>query len=245
MSKTNNGLVEYAKAQLGLPYWYGTYGKTASKDLYDRKKKQYPEQYTANDYAGQYGKRVHDCCGLVKGYLWSDTPTSQPKYNSEQDISANGLRSRCEEKGNIDKMPDIPGILVFMDGHVGIYIGNDEVIEARGHSYGVVKTKLAERAWKWWGKCPYIDYTEQQEEKARDAETVNISTAQLKNGSSGKSTVALQRLLRAEGYDVGKASTDGKFGSITEKAVKAFQKDNNLAVDGVVGSKTWDMLING
>lgn len=30
MPKTNAGLVAYAKAQLGRPYWWGTFGQTAS-----------------------------------------------------------------------------------------------------------------------------------------------------------------------------------------------------------------------
>ena len=33
MSKTNTGLVEYAVAQLGKPYWYGTFGQTANSGL--------------------------------------------------------------------------------------------------------------------------------------------------------------------------------------------------------------------
>ncbi len=36
-TKTNTGLVKYAKAQLGLPYWYGTYGNTATEALYKAK----------------------------------------------------------------------------------------------------------------------------------------------------------------------------------------------------------------
>ena len=38
MEKTAQGLIEYAKAQLGRPYWYGTFGQAASKALYDQKK---------------------------------------------------------------------------------------------------------------------------------------------------------------------------------------------------------------
>ena len=159
--KTAKGLVEYAKAQLGLPYWYGTFGQKATAELYAAKKKQYPELYKSwNDFPTQYGKRVHDCVGLIKGYLWSDTTTSTPKYNSSQDVSANGMLARCKENGGIGSMPDVPGILVFMDGHVGVYIGGGFVIEARGHQYGVVKTALRSRPWKWWGKCPWIDYGE-------------------------------------------------------------------------------------
>lgn len=156
--KTNKGLKDYCKAQLGLPYWYGTYGNKATKALYYSKRKQYPSQYQWSCPDNQLGKRVHDCVGLIKGYLWSDTPTSSPKYKSSQDVSANGMYDVCKERGSISTMPDEVGVLVFMDGHVGVYIGNGEVIEARGHAYGVVKTKLSGRGWKRWGKCPWIEY---------------------------------------------------------------------------------------
>ena len=43
--KTNKGLVEYAKAQLGKPYWYGTFGQAATKSLYNQKRKQYLSNY--------------------------------------------------------------------------------------------------------------------------------------------------------------------------------------------------------
>lgn len=158
MSKTNTGLKDYCIKMLGLPYWYGTYGQTSSKQLYYSKRRQYPNQYQWACPDSQLGKRVHDCVGLIKGYLWSETPSSKPKYKSSQDVSANGMYDVCKIKGNINTMPDEVGILVFMDGHVGVYIGNGYVIEARGHAYGVVKTKLAGRGWKRWGKCPWIKY---------------------------------------------------------------------------------------
>lgn len=198
--KTAKGLVEYAKAQLGLPYWYGTYGNVATAALYAAKKKQYPQYYnwsgTAYDnFPSQYGKRVHDCVGLVKGYLWSETPTSVPKYDGTQDVSANGMRSKCTETGDIGTMPDVPGTLVFMDGHVGVYIGDGYVIEARGHEYGVVKTALKSRPWKWWGKCPWIDYSDstdssataadepKQEDSAAKTVTVKCKKVRLKAGT--------------------------------------------------------------
>ena len=73
MSKTNIGLVEYALAQLGKPYWWGTFGQTASAELLAQKRAQYPEYYTADDFKSQFGQRVHDCVGLIKGYLWRRT----------------------------------------------------------------------------------------------------------------------------------------------------------------------------
>ena len=34
MKKTNTGLVDYAKAQLGRPYWMGTFGQIATEHIY-------------------------------------------------------------------------------------------------------------------------------------------------------------------------------------------------------------------
>ena len=163
MAKTNTGLVNYAKKQLGLPYWYGTFGQTGTAYLLQQKARQYPSMYSAarvrTATQKHIGRKVHDCVGLIKGYLWCDSPTDNtPKYNSAQDVSANGMYNRCKERGTIDTLPEIAGVLVFFDGHVGVYIGNGEVIEARGFDYGVVKTKLSARPWKRWGKCPYITY---------------------------------------------------------------------------------------
>lgn len=62
----------------------------------------------------------------------------------------------------------------------------------------------------------------------------------LKFGSSGADVVYLQQRLTAKGYDVG--AIDGKFGAKTLKAVKRFQAEHNLVVDGIVGAKTWVML---
>ena len=55
-------------------------------------------------------------------------------------------------------MPDIPGLAVWHEGHIGVYIGGGQVIEAMGTRYGVVKTELASRSWTHWLKVPYIRY---------------------------------------------------------------------------------------
>lgn len=156
MDKTNKGLVEYCKKQLGLPYWWGTFGQIASQSLLEQKRKQYPTQYTATDFNSQFGKRVHDCVGLIKGYLW--TNDGKLTYNPAQDKDVSGFYQNCSGVGNIADIPEIEGLLVFMKGHVGVYIGNGEVIEAKGHKYGVVKTKLAERPWTSYGKLEWLKY---------------------------------------------------------------------------------------
>lgn len=164
MEKTNVGLVDYCRKQVGRPYWYGTFGQLATKALYENRKKAYPRYYKATDYQHQFGLKVHDCIGLVKGYMWTDSPDSTHytyKGHGFGDMSADMCYRHCTRKGEgIDTMPDIPGILVFMNGHVGVYAGNGEVIEARGHSYGVVVTKLNGRTWKRWAYLDEIQYLE-------------------------------------------------------------------------------------
>jgi exopolysaccharide biosynthesis protein len=61
----------------------------------------------------------------------------------------------------------------------------------------------------------------------------------LKKGSIGAEVKELQRLLNLKGYNV---TIDGDFGKHTEGWVKAFQLNNGLVADGIVGNKTWQAL---
>lgn len=71
--------------------------------------------------------------------------------------------------------------------------------------------------------------------------TVNIPfKGNLKNGSKNIYVGIMQFKLKMLGYSVGNA--DMIFGSNTEKAVRAFQKANNLSVDGICGKNTWAKL---
>jgi hypothetical protein len=64
----------------------------------------------------------------------------------------------------------------------------------------------------------------------------------LRKGSNGSLVQTLQRELMALGYELPKYRDDGDFGNETLKAVKAFQTDARLVVDGIVGPKTWAAL---
>ncbi|AFY56902.1 putative peptidoglycan-binding domain-containing protein [Rivularia sp. PCC 7116] len=57
----------------------------------------------------------------------------------------------------------------------------------------------------------------------------------LSRGMNGSDVERLQADLSAKGYEV---SVNGNFDEYTENAVKSFQKDNGLNVDGVVGAET-------
>lgn len=117
--------------------------------------------------------------GLIKGYLWSDSPSSIPKYSAAQDVSADDMLKKCTESGSISTLPELPGVLVFMSRHVGVYIGSGNVIEARGHAYGVVKTKLAGRGWTRWGKCPWITYSSTDKPSSSVKTTIPFSVGDI------------------------------------------------------------------
>ncbi len=237
MSKTASGLVAYCKAQLGLPYWWGTFGNIATEALYQAKKKQYPKYYTASDFRSQFGKRVHDCVGMIKGFRWSATPTSPPVYVASQDVSVSGLYDyQCSQKGYLKTMPDQAGVCVFMNGHVGVYVGGGWVIEARGHAYGVVKTQLNARPWTRWGKPSWITYDTPVNGRNYEVGTVNVKLQQLSKGAKGAAVKKLQIMLNALGYPCGEA--DGEFGEKTDSAVRAYQKAMGLTCDGIAGAAT-------
>jgi len=60
-------------------------------------------------------------------------------------------------------------------------------------------------------------------------------------GDTGQEVTEIQQALASSGYDV---SVDGDFGPATQEAVRQFQKDNHLDVDGLVGAQSYEMLLH-
>ena len=65
----------------------------------------------------------------------------------------------------------------------------------------------------------------------------------LRRGSKGDDVRECQGILARLGYDLGKCGVDGDFGKCTEAAVRKYQKERGLTVDGIVGPMTWAALI--
>lgn len=64
----------------------------------------------------------------------------------------------------------------------------------------------------------------------------------LSRGSKGESVRKMQQSLLNAGYDVGSSGADGNYGPATESAVRRYQKNNGLSVDGIAGSNTLGKL---
>ncbi|MCL2106675.1 MAG: C40 family peptidase, partial [Oscillospiraceae bacterium] len=164
MSKTAEGLVSHALAMRGSPYMWGTFGQRITDSLIDQKVKQYPTRYTpayieklrVHARGGQ--KRAVDCVGLIKAYLYMETPQSEPVYRAEYDKNVSGMLAACQKAEDIKTLPEQPGVLLFQgSAHAGIYLGGGKVVEARG-SAEVLVSELKSRSWDKWGRLKWISY---------------------------------------------------------------------------------------
>ena len=147
-------------------------------------------------------------------------------------------------KGKIATMPKDVMVCLFEYNpekqnmkHTGFGF-NNETVECQ---VGVQYSKKRSGKWTHWAlpKCFAEDYVQPEDPPKEDDK---VSRPTLKKGASGSKVKELQKLLIDRGYSCGTKGADGKFGNDTLAAVKAFQKDNGLKADGVVGESTWEAL---
>lgn len=162
-TKNNLDLVKWSEfaADKGWGYVWGTYGTVLSPDFLESKIIQYPDEVGGKeDFIREnwLGKRTADCVGLIKGYSWYDTASQMTILvsNGMPDIGADTMYENATEKGTIDTIPEIPGLAVWKEGHIGVYIGDGKVVEAYGTTSGVIRSELANGGWTHWLKIPYI-----------------------------------------------------------------------------------------
>lgn len=116
-----------------------------------------------------------DCCGLIKGILWdwdaipgSTYGGALYKSNGVPDSSANSMINACADVST-DFTNIVPGELLWMDGHVGVYIGDGYAIESstawldKVQKTVVLNVKKAGsgehgRTWTKHGRMPWVEY---------------------------------------------------------------------------------------
>lgn len=196
------------------------------------------------------GRKVADCSGM---FVWAYKRFGASIYHGSDTI----WRKYTSMTGRVEGTLSIrPGTAVFMENdgkrtHIGLYVGDgkygvDTVIEAKGTRTGVVESKLS--AWDEWGELLVkiggemvkVDYD-------LPPNVIDIPPRTMRKGDSGEDVKELQEALVREGYDVGKKKDgtpliDGKYGSETMSAVRAFQHDHGLKPDGIAGPLTLNAL---
>ena len=226
---TNTGLVKHAEKALALntKYMWGGLLRPITDAYIATLRNIYGVNsntgYTTARYkelASYAGKGYYgvDCVGLIKSYYWSgkaDGGTGSPNYGVKgyPDVNATYMFNTAKNKGTIDTMPEVPGLIVYSKTHphVGIYIGGGYTIESTlgSRGDGVVKRKLDD-LWEYWFECPYIEYIKPENGEAIRYIYQAISNAAIREGKS-KDTKIYGRVNRYDFYPADRKFEGGWF----------------------------------
>lgn len=154
----------------------------------DSNKTRYISQHCA-DYNGRFDRKRmiqkatsdtfgFDCVCLIKAVLWGWSGNQSDTYggavygsNGVPDIGADEIILRCSNVSNNFSSIEV-GELVWMKGHVGIYIGDGLAVECTPAWKNCVqitacncyRSGYSRRNWTKHGKLPYIEYDTQKSE---------------------------------------------------------------------------------
>ena len=231
-----------AKQQQKVDYMVNKYGTSWQKNSEAKQDNYYSAAVYGDKWIGHY---VADCSGM---FAWAFKQLGGAIAHG-----SNSIYDRyCTSKGKITdeiRKSMKPGTAVFTGdaskhGHIGLYVGDGKCIEASGTIAGVCVSNLSAGKWTYWGELKNVSYEPQNAQEpasdASDEDLLIFDYPTLKKGSKGEYVAVLQQKLILAGYSLPHYGIDGDFGSETEKAVKAFQRDHGLTADGVVGKKTWE-----
>lgn len=202
-----------------------------------------------------------DCVCLIKALLWGWQGDAKQNYggakycsNGVPDVNEDGMIKACTEVST-DFTKIAVGEVVYNSGHIGVYIGGGLAVECTPiwedgvqitavHNIGK-KSGYNGRVWAKHGKLPWVTYEteEKPEGEEKKAGDYTLAFRYLRKGDKGDDVVAVQRLLIANGYSCGWYGADGDFGAATDTAVRLYQRDTGLEVDGVVGKDTMSRLL--
>lgn len=157
-----------------------------------------------------------DCVCLIKGILWGWNGATNKTYggasygsNGVADVGADGMIANYCKDVSTDFSNIQVGELVWLSGHIGIYIGDGLVVESTPiWKDGVQITALKNlgtkqgynnRTWTKHGKCVYVDYTVEKPVKPVLLPLDEIAKKVI-NGDYGVHDARFKK-LEAEGYN--------------------------------------------
>lgn len=244
---TNEQLVSMCKkiaTNYKTLYIYGCFGAPMNST----NKKRYTNNYAYNKRADR--KKLilaassdtfgFDCVNLIKGILWGWNGNVNAVYggakycsNGVPDVSANGMMDYCTSKSTDFSKIEI-GEVVWMNGHIGIYIGDGLAVECTPiWKDGVQITAVGNigkkagyntRTWTSHGKLKFIEYKQ-------SSPSFLPPRGWFTKGDSG------ENVKKICAWFCTKVQGDF-FGDYLEACVKVFQKQNGLEADGNIGRIT-------
>lgn len=166
-------------------------------------------------------------------------------------ISCQTGYEKFKAKGRVYSSPKVGDVVVFWNG--SRYSHTEFVIGVNGKTFitcggnTAVSGAVANGGGVFYGKTYTLNTSKHKFLRPDYASilgsnitvpTTSSSTTSstLEKGATGSDVKTMQKMLIACGYTCGSFGADGDFGSGTLAALKAFQKDFNLDVDGLYGS---------
>ncbi len=161
-SCSREGLAAYARfcSRLNTVYLWSGLGQLMSQAVLDQVNGRYPDhcdRAQRKRYAGLTGGNAYafDCSGLIKSYYFGGL--GSPLYDESRDWNSNTLYARAARKGPLSTLPEEPGLCVYRENHVGVYVGDGRVVDAspsHGEMGGVQAAGLDTGGWTDWFECP-------------------------------------------------------------------------------------------
>ena len=138
-------VIDWVLSKKGSGYAFGSSGQRLTKKLYEELRRKYGKNFNNNTKKWLY-KEVYDSAGLVKKAF------EQAGIKLPHGATSSWKNGDWKEKGDIKHMPSNQVCVLYRRGsdgmvHSGIYLGNGNVIEAKGSAYGVVETSLKDGHW--------------------------------------------------------------------------------------------------
>lgn len=146
MSKTASQLIAFAKSKIGTPYVYGAKGEKMSLSQIQALRRMYGSNAVWYSDDNKAGKVCVDCSGLISWCTGIIRGSGQYKSTAKEVIPISQRTNKHI------------GWAVWMNGHIGIYLGNDKYIAADGSAYGVRIANLSQNRFTHLLKLCDIDY---------------------------------------------------------------------------------------
>lgn len=224
------------------------------------------------DQANRWGPDF-DCSSAII-YIWEKVGVKVKSAGATYTGNMKTVFERCGFEDVTNKVNRITGsgmipgdILLNHAHHTAMYMGDKKVFNARINEKGTVtggltgdqtgKEIVIANYYNYPWNC-VLRYSKDVEKTEPISETkpadnldifrygaCDVKLPVLKRGSKNEYVKIAQVILIGRNFSCGGCGADGDFGPATELAVKNFQTEKGLVVDGIIGLTTWNKLLGG
>ncbi len=156
-----------------------------------------------------------DCVCLIKGLLWGWCGDTKANYggavycsNDVPDIGANTMITRCSDVST-DFSEVETGEVVWMDGHIGVYIGDGLAVECTPRWKNCVqvtacncaKSGYNRRNWVKHGKLPYVEYGDKEARETEEPAEHTVVKGETLSGIARRYGTTVAHLAELNGIE--------------------------------------------